>query len=199
MLRLKSLLAVLISAESLTSGLAVSLHSVPLCKGPASQTVLLRLYGGHVSSNVNEMEAGLLGRHSQDVQELTQEHGYSGEVFLSEEPHTLAHIVEHAAGPLRIKCRWQGVYSWDDAAGISSSFPVDIVGGPAPPGSTVDEQGRGSENMPVLAGQWLLMEDSHGSFKNVSLVYRCPVDRNRVETRMDMMVCLFLLFGILPP
>jgi hypothetical protein len=89
------------------------------------------------------------------------------------------------------------VYSWDDAAGIASSFPVDIVGG-APPGTTKDELGRGSENRPVLAGQWLLMEDSHGSFKNVSLVYRCPIDRNHVETRMDMMVCLFLLFGILP-
>jgi hypothetical protein len=41
---------------------------------------------------------------------------------------------------------------------------------------------------PYLGGQWFLMDESLGSFKHVSLVFRCLVDRLHVHNRVDMII-----------
>jgi len=109
--------------------------------------------------------------------------GFSGEIELGDK-NSIAELVENANGPLRIKCRWPGGSSWQGAAGIDSPHAVDILG----EGATCATGGPRGSQMPILAGQWFAFEGSHGSFKNVSLVHRCLVDRKNLETRVDMLI-----------
>jgi hypothetical protein len=118
--------------------------------------------------------------------------GFRGEVALPAGSRSLPHIVQHASGPLRIRCT--GDCSWEeDVAAIHSPHRVEFVGGVVT-GASDSEQTRSSDNggaRTICAGQWFLMDDSCGSFKDMSLVFRCLVDRRNIQNRVDMMVTIY--------
>jgi hypothetical protein len=149
---------------------------------------LLRLRGGY---GMDEKERRPMASHASlelfpVIEGLA---GFKGEVELSTEKQSLPLVVENANGPLLVKCRWPGGYSWDGAAGVDSNHAVDVVGEVAAASGAASGKGNGeAEKKPVLAGQWFLMEGSHGSFTNVSLVYRFSVDRENLENRLDMLI-----------
>lgn len=111
-------------------------------------------------------------------QKLRLRGGFSGDIELRTEGHSLAHIVENARGPLHIACRGQRCYSWPDAAAIASADMVEVVG----------IGGLETKMYPILAGQWFLMDRSNGRFCKVNMVHRCLVDRQHLELRVDMLI-----------
>ena len=123
---------------------------------------LARLRGGR-GYGENERTSGMkAGANCGDEHESEAQRSewFEGQVDLAAEKHSLAHIVENAKGPLRIRCCWPGDF-WEGAAAIKSPYSVDIVGG--------EEE---DDEKPILAGQWFLMEGSHGCFQNITLVHR---------------------------
>lgn len=177
---LRSPRVLLLVLTSLTTASLFASAPVRYTSTQCVPTRLLSLRGGRgVAGDDGRWGEMLAGSHAQEEE---RQAGLNGEIELSDQ-QSLADLVENANGPLRIRCRGPGRFHWQDAAGIDSPHAVDICGEGASYAAGVHDAQR-----PILAGNWLMMEGSNGSFKNVSLVYRCLVDWQHLETRVDMLV-----------
>ena len=204
----RRLMIVLVFTNLVALSLATLLDSAQsrVCYGCRAQRAMLRLRGGTVADGregrlpvLGQGSGGLRAEHSRSGSAMAVGEVFAGEVELSLAGQSLDHIVENANGPLRVTCQSPGAYSWDAAVGVQSPDAVEVVGVRRCPSGVPSAQARVgpaedgagdslAQATPILAGQWFMMEESHGTLRNLTLVHRCPVDRRNLETRVDMMI-----------